>query len=108
MQGNKEIIEFLWNLFSDQKWEESKSLFHEEFTAHWPQSNEKFLNADQFVEMNAAYPGSHQIKILNLLESGSTVISAVYVSGPLSGGRMLCLNLSRFSIMQLHSDEPRS
>jgi hypothetical protein len=69
----------MWKLFSDQKWEESKQLFHEKFVAEWPQSRERFLGANNFVDMNAAYPGNHTIEVLDILASDNRVVTAVYI-----------------------------
>ena len=73
------LIRSLWQLFSEQKWDESKNLFHPQFVAEWPQSRERFLSADDFVEMNRAYPGNHTIEVLNIVVSGNEVVSAVYI-----------------------------
>ena len=76
---NEKLIESLWTLFSQQKWSEAKSLFHEEFIAEWPQSRERFIGADNFVNMNSAYPGNHTIELLRIISTDSKVVSAVYV-----------------------------
>jgi hypothetical protein len=76
----KETIRKLWRLFSEQKWDESKSLFHPDFKAIWPQSKEVFLGAENFVEMNREYPGHHIAEILHLLEEGSIVSCTAFIS----------------------------
>jgi hypothetical protein len=73
------LIENLWRLFSEQKWEESKKLFHADFTAEWPQSKERFVGAENFVNMQQAYPGNHTIELLQILSNGHRVVTAVYV-----------------------------
>lgn len=76
---NELLIRKLWSLFSDQNWDDSKKLFHESFVAEWPQSKERFVGADNFVEMNRAYPGNHTIEIQEILVAGDRVVSAVYI-----------------------------
>lgn len=78
--NQKKIIQQLWNLFSMQSWEESKLLFHKEFEAYWPQSKERFIGADNYVDMNEAYPGNHKAQILHLIEEGNTVSCTVFIS----------------------------
>lgn len=77
---NSKLIERLWMLFSSQEWELSKTLFHKEFIADWPQSRERFIGADAFVNMQCAYPGNHKIQILQLMPLENRVVSAVYIS----------------------------
>lgn len=79
INSNEALVRQLWSLFSDQKWTESKGLFHPDFTAEWPQSRERFVGADAFVDMNCEYPGNHKIQVLQLVSSGSSVVSAVYI-----------------------------
>jgi hypothetical protein len=78
-EENKKIIEKLWQLFSEQKWLDAKKLFHRDFVAEWPQSRERFIGADNFVDMNEAYPGNHTLEILNIMSSGDRVVTAIYI-----------------------------
>ena len=78
-EANTGVIRRLWTLFSDQKWDESKELFHKDFIAEWPQSRERFSGAENFVEMNRAYPGNHRIEVRELCTAGDQVVSAVYI-----------------------------
>lgn len=77
--NNKNLVKQLWSFFSDQKWKKSKDLFHSEFMAEWPQSKERFVGVDSFIDMNAAYPGNHKIEILQLVSTENTVVSSVYI-----------------------------
>src|SRR5689334_1056814 len=79
MNDGSKLVESLWQMFSQQKWAASKLLFHQDFTAEWPQSRERFESFEHFVDMNSAYPGNHTIEILKLANNGDTVITAVYV-----------------------------
>ncbi len=77
--SNEGIIRMYWSLISDQKWNESKKLFHSEFCAEWPQSRERFTDVDSFINMNSAYPGNHKVEIIKLLSSENKVTSAVFI-----------------------------
>ena len=78
--SNKNNVQQLWRLFSEQNWDESKKLFHPEFTAYWPQSKERFANAENFIEMNRAYPGNHTAKIRQLVEEDNTISCTAFIS----------------------------
>lgn len=54
-----------WHLVRDQQWEEARKVLSDDFEAHWPQSDETFKNPDHFIAMNAAYPGTHKIEVLD-------------------------------------------
>lgn len=83
--SNKQSITQLWDLFSNQKWDESKSLFHKEFTAYWPQSDERFIGADNYVGMNREYPGSHRAEIRHLVEYDQLVVCTAFISAADTG-----------------------
>lgn len=76
---NEALVRKYWSLFSDQKWEESKSLLHSEFLAEWPQSRERFKGADAYVDMNREYPGTHRMEVLQLMSVADRVVSTVFI-----------------------------
>lgn len=76
----EEIIRKMWSLFSTQNWEEAKALFHPDFTAYWPQSNETFVGATNFVGMNEAYPGNHKAEVKNLISNKNEVSCTAFIS----------------------------
>lgn len=53
----------LWHLFSQRKWDDAKELLHpDDFEAYWPQTREKIVGRDNFIELNRRYPGEHKIE----------------------------------------------
>jgi len=55
----------LWRCFGAGKWDDARVLLSDEFEAYWPQSREKFVGPDCFIEMNKNYPGTHEIQPQN-------------------------------------------
>ena len=84
-ETNESIVRQFWALFSDQKWDESKLLFHREFVVEWPQSRERFRGCESFVEMNCAYPGTHRMEILEIISRDDVVVSTVFISAEDTG-----------------------
>lgn len=78
--NNSSTVRTLWKLFSEQKWDESKFLFHSDFQAYWPQSKEKFVGSENFVEMNRSYPGNHVAGVRHIFEKEDTVVCTVFIS----------------------------
>lgn len=74
-----ELVKKFWQLFSDQKWDASIDLLHSDFVAIWPQSRERMIGAQNFVNVNRHYPGNHKIEVLHAFESGNKVLTTVWI-----------------------------
>ncbi len=46
---NSVLVRRMWELFSKQKWQEAKNLFHSQLEVYWSQTKEKFLGPDNFI-----------------------------------------------------------
>lgn len=79
MFKNKIVIESLWDLFNQRRFEETAGFFDSSFVAEWPQSNERFMGAKNFLSMNKAYPGEYEITLLKLHCVDEKVISEVKI-----------------------------
>ena len=55
----------LWHFFNERRWDEAKALLAEDFEGYWPQSIEKIVGRNNFIEVNRQHPGTHKIEILN-------------------------------------------
>jgi hypothetical protein len=56
----------LWHLFNERRWDETKELLSpDEFEAYWPQTKEKIVGRDNFIEVNRRYPGEHKIEFVD-------------------------------------------
>ena len=79
MADQIQTVKSFWQLFSDQKWDEAKGLLHDQFMAEWPQSRERMISAENFIDVNRNYPGNHKIQVIHALEVGNTVITTVWI-----------------------------
>ena len=55
-----------WNHFHCKAWDQAKQLLTEDFEAYWPQSREKIVGRDNFIELNRIYSGDHKIEVQNV------------------------------------------
>jgi ketosteroid isomerase-like protein len=79
MTTNQKLIQKFWQKISDQKWDEVKGLLHPDFVAVWPQSKEKMIGGENFVNVNKFYPGNHRVDLVHIHEAGSTVFTTVWI-----------------------------
>ena len=84
MDNSKSVIEF-WKLFSEQKWNESKKLLHSDFSAYWPQTKEKFSGIENYVGMNAEYPGHSVFEIMHVVQKNDVVVSTTSIKAEDTG-----------------------
>lgn len=66
-EAAKETCCSLWYYLGAREWEKARALLADEFEATWPQSKERIVGADNFIEVNRRYPGEHKIKVLNIM-----------------------------------------
>ncbi len=87
----------LWHCFNEGKWDNARRLLSEEFEAYWPQSREKIVGPDNFIELNRRYPGTHKIKIQNHQYSYDKwdhvhhVTTTVYIESKMPDGKEMTL-----------------
>ena len=63
--ASKKLACDLWKYFNNKEWDKARELLKVDFEAVWPQSREKIIGADNFIDLNRNYPGTHEIKVLN-------------------------------------------
>ena len=78
--NNIMLVKKFLKLFSEQKWEESKSLLDDKLIVHYPQSREKMIGPGNFVELNKNYPGNHKIEVLRAESIGEQVVTTVWIT----------------------------
>ncbi len=79
MTKDQTLIKTFWQLMSNQEWESVKGLLHPEFVATWPQSKEKMIGPDNFVNVNKHYPGNHKIELIHMSEADNKVFTTVWI-----------------------------
>lgn len=55
----------LIRFFNDCKWDEAQPLFSDDFEAWYPQSRERIVGSEKFIEANRRYPGERTIYFQN-------------------------------------------
>jgi hypothetical protein len=76
---NFELVTKFWNFISDQEWELAQILLDQELITIWPQSRERILGAENYININRHYPGNHKIEIKQLFEIENKVITTVWI-----------------------------
>lgn len=74
---HEDIVSQLWKIFDEREFERVRELLHDDFVCIWPQSKEKIVGADNFIALNANYPGEWSIDVVRLISSGDTVVSEI-------------------------------
>ncbi len=79
-QGNRSVVEQLWQAMDRFDFEAAGDLLHEDYVCEWPQSRERIRGRDNFVAVNKNYPGRWRIAIQRLIASGNQVATEVTLS----------------------------
>lgn len=93
----KSIVSEFWRHLNGKNWEEAREMLSEEFEAYWPQSREKIVGPDNFIELNRRYPGEHKIQIQNShceydnWDHEYTVITQVSIESKMPDGKEMKL-----------------
>ena len=93
---NEESVREFWKCFHEARFDDAYAFFHENFTAQWPQSRERFHGAKNFIETNRNYPGKFHIEVLKTWTCGNTVISEVSIK-PEQGPPLFAISFYEFS-----------
>lgn len=96
-------------LFCGGRRDSARKLLAEDFEADWPQSMERIVGPDNFIELNRKYPGSHKIEILNAhsrydrWEHVYHVTTEVYIESKMPDGKEM--KLFAISFFEVSSDD---
>ena len=83
MSNHEWVLQF-WSDIHRQSWASLATYFHKDAIINWHNTNEQFT-VDEFVRVNAQYPGDWQIETERVVCADDLVISAVRVfSGSIS------------------------
>lgn len=75
--SNQQVIEALWAAFDRLAFEDVRPLLHDDFVCEWPQSREMIRGRDNFIAVNANYPGAWRITIRHLTACDDRVITEI-------------------------------
>ena len=79
---HEETVRALWRAFDEGRFGDARPLLSGGFTADWPQTRELIRGPDNFIALNAAYPGRWRCRVESLLREGERVVSLVEISDP--------------------------
>ncbi|MGK5087097.1 hypothetical protein WDW86_06030 [Bdellovibrionota bacterium FG-2] len=91
------VVSAYWNALAEKNWDKLKLLFADEFEAYWPQSNETFTSAANFIVMNRISPGTHKFEFFDSThnydqwEHRDHFISEVKITSELPEGKTMNL-----------------
>jgi len=74
----RNIVEMFWNYFDKQNWDNAAKLLHDDFTAYWITTNEKFSKTN-FLLVNRNYPCKWNTKLKKYDEIKNGGVSIVHV-----------------------------
>jgi hypothetical protein len=77
---NVDIIMSYWKTIDNQDWNKLKCFFTDLATVEWPNTNEIFVNINNFIRANNEYPGNWTIDVERIEEVGNTAITVSKVS----------------------------
>jgi hypothetical protein len=100
---NEEVVRALWCYFQKHEWSLAQDLLHDDFIAQWPQSQIQFNGPSNYIGMNRAYPGEHDIKVLHIRSSGEAVMSEVEIKSIMPDGTRL--HLFAISFFEFRGDK---
>ncbi|HEV8193282.1 MAG TPA: nuclear transport factor 2 family protein [Ktedonobacterales bacterium] len=79
-QENRQTVEHLWHAFDAFDFEAAGQLLSDDFVCEWPQSRERIRGRENFVAVNANYPGRWHTRIERIIACGDMVVTDVALS----------------------------
>ncbi len=76
----EENVRALWAAFDRFDFQAAAPLLHDDFVCEWPQSQERIRGRDNFIAVNAHYPGQWRCSVRTLIVSGDAVVTETDVS----------------------------
>ncbi len=74
------IVTHFWRLMDAADFAGAATLLADEYTCDWPQSRERIRGRENFVAVNAHYPGRWRIALRRLVASGGGVSTEVVMT----------------------------
>ena len=71
------VVQRLWQLFDTFAFEAAGELLHDEFVCEWPQSRERIRGRENYIALNAAYPGRWRCTVEKIVVEGDRVATSV-------------------------------
>ena len=81
---HRETVKRFVDAFDRQDWDKARGCLSRDFWAVWPQTRERF-SRDDFIAMNAAYPGRWRLRLRRYEETPEGAVSVVHVTSEEGG-----------------------
>ena len=72
-------MRLLWERIQSRDWDGARALLADGMVCRWPHSDERFEGADNFIQMNRAYPEGWQITVVDVAEIPGGAVSRIRV-----------------------------
>jgi ketosteroid isomerase-like protein len=74
---NRQLISELWERMGRFDFTGAGELLHDDYVCEWPQSQERIRGRENFVALNAHYPGRWQTEVRRVVADGDQAASEV-------------------------------
>jgi ketosteroid isomerase-like protein len=73
------IARLLWERIQSRDWDGARALLADDMVCRWPHSDERFEGADNFIQMNRAYPEGWEITVVDVTAIPGGAVSRIRV-----------------------------
>ena len=95
---NRQIVEQFWQRLSAFDFAGAGDLLHDDYICEWPQSRERIRGRNNFVALNAAYPGRWVITTERIVACGDQVVTEVTMRNQLVSDQAPVVAVSFFEL----------
>lgn len=72
-RATEEVVRRWWAAIDRRDWEQAAELLDRRYMEEWPQSRERIVGRENFIAINAGYPGSWAVSLTRVLVDGAQV-----------------------------------
>jgi SnoaL-like protein len=98
------IARLLWERIQARDWDGARALLADDMVCRWPHSDERFEGADNFIQMNRAYPEGWEITVVDVTAIPGGAVSRIRVDE--TGARFHAASFLRSAPHMAHSCAP--
>ncbi|HEV2108709.1 MAG TPA: nuclear transport factor 2 family protein [Thermomicrobiales bacterium] len=77
---NDDVIRRRWAAMDERDWDGAARLLTPDYVGAWPQSRERIVGSENFIAINARYPGSWAILVTRLVGNGDQIATEVHLA----------------------------
>ena len=77
---NRQLVVELWERMGHLDFAGAGELLHDDYVCEWPQSNERIRGRENFVALNANYPGRWSTEVKRVIVQGDQAASEVVLT----------------------------